>query len=105
VSRHLAEDRCDKQGHLLAYVDTIDADGSMVVSFRFPMHDTTSGKVRRSLRDPEWQSLSAATITNAFQAFATCGCRDDHSLDLADLLQRASRGETKPKRIHAVQRS
>jgi hypothetical protein len=100
--RRLAEDRCRKRGHSLAWVELQGED--MVVVINGPWAKPTKRGFRRDKRDVTAERLPAEGVGDWAEGMATCGCRDDHRINLSGLVQRARTGDTAPRFVDPVRR-
>jgi len=105
VTRVLASDRCSKAGHLLASAVADDGGRFEVVIPRSPQTRIVDGHLRRDLRVTEEHRYPFDQIGEWSGDMATCGCRDNHQINLSDLKRRAIDGDTLVRRISPVRRT
>jgi hypothetical protein len=102
-SNYLAQDVCETASHLLAWVTM--QDDEMIVAWNQAEVRNMAGNVRRDQKSKViWGRAAAQVEDGTSGALATCGCGEDHSVNLTDLVRRARDGDARPKRIPAVHR-
>jgi hypothetical protein len=95
LSRQLASIRCAKRKHLLASVAS--ESGELIVTVRTGVLENMEGRLRRNVRAKDTElRIPASTIGGWATVLATCGCRDEHHVNLSDLVARAKSGQSMP---------